>query len=584
LEKAMSHRTVKRATLLAIVMLAVMLRAQAAQAQECGVMYDDGGSDGSQIWAQTVVVEVGGCYGQGVVASHYYYALARVYDSEGWILDEDPVYSEGGGGTMAFASGYTPTNGMFLREHAAYIACPILQAVIWSDERTGEISVDPINLSLWASDYSPYVGTGNVLVVATLNPDPPSGEGGSQADYIIWEGAIPDPYDNHLAYVSTDTPGQKFVYARLPGNDDDLAIINVQNPPQQPILKLVMDEDGNFDHTHPSDDSPSFVPGSYYGGVSVPVEDFRTGHGQVVRLIAYYADATTGAWVAPPQGAEVRFSLTDTSAWPGFATNAGWSPDPLAAPELLDPKDSAPDYALAAVGEATEAAQVDASFSDGFVAAVELRVKDYGGRATATASVINGPPADPLHLPLDSAGGGDWLPDEGWAAATIVFENVQLYEQVADNYLGMVTIQSQQVPAVWGADLDAIQSSTPSGSPTEGSVGDGLRAFEEYRGFVAKGAHIRTSPLRKDIFVSTIVPRSNQMTASQGLDFVVTNLGTPYDVRVHELTDHSLIATELFRREYVLMTACPAAPALTDVCVRSINRVGLIVSGGGFQP
>ncbi len=42
---------------------------------------------------------------------------------------------------------------------------------------------------------------------------------------------------------------------------------------------------------------------------------------------------------------------------------------------------------------------------------------------------------------------------------------------------------------------------TPSGN---GTLGDGLSRYEEYRGFFVAGAHIRTDPTRKDVFVRDI--------------------------------------------------------------------------------
>jgi hypothetical protein len=40
-----------------------------------------------------------------------------------------------------------------------------------------------------------------------------------------------------------------------------------------------------------------------------------------------------------------------------------------------------------------------------------------------------------------------------------------------------------------------------------GLVGDNFTRFEEYRGFITRGVHRRTSPLIKDLFTATTVSR-----------------------------------------------------------------------------
>jgi hypothetical protein len=44
-------------------------------------------------------------------------------------------------------------------------------------------------------------------------------------------------------------------------------------------------------------------------------------------------------------------------------------------------------------------------------------------------------------------------------------------------------------------------------SPGNTAVGDGLAAFDEYRGFIVSGLHVRTDPMRKDLFVHLVNPQ-----------------------------------------------------------------------------
>jgi hypothetical protein len=44
-------------------------------------------------------------------------------------------------------------------------------------------------------------------------------------------------------------------------------------------------------------------------------------------------------------------------------------------------------------------------------------------------------------------------------------------------------------------------------SPGNANIGDGIAAFDEYRGFIVSGAHVRTDPRQKDLFVHVVNPQ-----------------------------------------------------------------------------
>lgn len=82
-----------------------------------------------------------------------------------------------------------------------------------------------------------------------------------------------------------------------------------------------------------------------------------------------------------------------------------------------------------------------------------------------------------MRLPVDQAD-SNWLPDAGWRAGS-------------------------------GASISGfgLASSDDETGPTGNSfTGDGLTAFEEYRGFAASGQHVRLNPQEKDLFIRSELP------------------------------------------------------------------------------
>jgi hypothetical protein len=162
---------------------------------------------------------------------------------------------------------------------------------------------------------------------------------------------------------------------------------------------------------------------------------------QSLRAIAAYVDSA-GAIVAPPYGVtSAAFNLEDTSAFTGIAMNFGG--------------DGGIDYAL---GGST------ALFASDNTARVTLWCYDYGGFTRVRTS--DGVAAAEFRLPLD--GDGNWIPD---------------------------ILSDSGHPGDDNDDLPTL----------DGTLGDGLSRFEEFRGFVVQGVHRRTNPMVKDVFIHSQV-------------------------------------------------------------------------------
>lgn len=136
--------------------------------------------------------------------------------------------------------------------------------------------------------------------------------------------------------------------------------------------------------------------------------------------------------------------LVRTSAYPGVCTNSGSSVD------------FSPDFTLNAN---------------------ELTSTDCGGRAViqVTGTGVSGEPFT-FVVPRDSD--FDGIPD--------IYE-ARFCPATSPNCL------------VADADIDAGASSTAP-------IGDGITNFDEYRGFMVSGKHVRTNPTQKDLFVHLVNP------------------------------------------------------------------------------
>ena len=265
----------------------------------------------------------------------------------------------------------------------------------------------------------------------------------------------------------------------------ELSTCNVEigryTPGDTCIPRLYLDTDFQFDTTLHHDDLPSFVPGSRLDGTSIA----PTSMPQQVRLVAVAPKGVSG-------NVKFEFLPGSVSKFPGKAMNypvggADVSADvyfmkPVDPKKPNGPKEITTD-------------PVWAPLSNG-IAMTTLYVNDYAAWATVQATIPTGrtTTAPPVWIRIPQDIDGNKLPDAGWKALPWPGES-----NLSEVLSGQITFPEE--------DAD----SKPLGPAQSG---DGLSAYEEYRGFVAGGNHIRLNPTVRDLF----------MDADQTLDLRMLSL------------------------------------------------------------
>ena len=250
----------------------------------------------------------------------------------------------------------------------------------------------------------------------------------------------------------TNTSGQaKEFYLKLLGQAGWSAVMeDVQmtvTGSEGPRLTMFLDADGNFSATSPESDHPNYIPGTVHSsGQSAPLP-------QAVGLIAAYVNGS-GAIVPPPSYAtsSALFTLENTSAFKGFAMNAG--------------SQNTPDFAVfGATPWGTDHTSRATLFCDDYGGFTRIVVSD-GAAATV-----------PVSFRIPAGEDGITLPTAGW-------------------YAGGELVGSAGLSAA--EDLDA-------GPDQNSNLGDGFTAYEEFRGFMVSGVHLRRKPTTKDLFVHSFL-------------------------------------------------------------------------------
>jgi hypothetical protein len=214
---------------------------------------------------------------------------------------------------------------------------------------------------------------------------------------------------------------------------------------------------GAFNAKTGSDDLPKFVPGNDVFGNNVDLK----GGPQVMQLNIVTGRAT----------GTVKLTIKDPTHYPGIAMNY---PIPAAVDSNgLDPNPDM-DFNLGA-----DQLSLDIPIPKDHVIRIPLYVRDYGASATIEAIVPYRKKTYTAtrRIPLDDNKNG--LPDAGWVANG-----------------GVVITDTGQAADDFEIDPPA------TGLPVDTVLGDGLSAFEEYRGFFIGGAHLRLDPNKKDVFVA----------------------------------------------------------------------------------
>jgi len=205
--------------------------------------------------------------------------------------------------------------------------------------------------------------------------------------------------------------------------------------------------EGTFQPKNPVDQLPQFVPGAALNGSNL---DLRTTP-QMLQLNILIGRGSSGTF-------DVK--LTNVSRYPGIAMNYP-----------LDSADTSPDIDFGSGDVELFEVPIPKGGAPKVVK-LPLHVHDYAASATIEVTMPYRKTTFTARrrIPLDAD--GNKLPDAGWRVTS---------EQISSLGLDATTDRDQE---------DA-----------NGPGGDGLSAFEEFRGFILGGGYVRLDPRRRDLFL-----------------------------------------------------------------------------------
>lgn len=204
------------------------------------------------------------------------------------------------------------------------------------------------------------------------------------------------------------------------------------------------------------------------------------------------------ATIDPSTAGKIKFHLIEVSTEPGHAMNFGTeaADDPDLKLEAQSGFDVPNQTTATTTSEVTSATVTVSSKDYGAYGKIEAFITQVGGQALSPQikGHVDGGIDEFVTIPLDD-------------------DNNKISDGWVDNSGGT------------GDDND----NDPSG---DGTNGDQLSRYEEYRGFFIGGSHVRTDPSKKDVFIRDV--------DSLGPDYFTTsNLGAP----VHYMNDNEWEAT-----------------------------------------
>ena len=179
---------------------------------------------------------------------------------------------------------------------------------------------------------------------------------------------------------------------------------------------------------------------------------------------------------------KVIFQLISTN-WRGFCMNAGDEADESPDLKFADAQSNTAEEpsSVGLTWELKNGSEITAHWTDTAPTSfkVKIRCYDYGAIGKINAGLYNG---------ADENGNRQY-----------VTANTMIPYSTNNNYIA----DEQESKTGWSGWNGSNEDDSESGPIPNTHTGDGLTAFEEYRGFYIKGTHKRTSPLKKDVFYHT---------------------------------------------------------------------------------
>lgn len=227
-------------------------------------------------------------------------------------------------------------------------------------------------------------------------------------------------------------------------------------------------------------------------------------HGNTHKFHVWWStDPNTNCTDTPDPNAQARFitvKIEKNSRWPGVAGNWGSTSDDDVQFEAVV---AGPRWHLTRGGDHTSVT-TNTPIPERQCVTVEASCFDFAAWADLSATAEDCKESRIVHIPQDTD--TDFLPD----AIEVRWKSFGFNKKSDQDYV-------RKGVAEYRTDIDDRPAST---GDDPGLIGDGLIAWEEYRGFFVNLMHVRTSPLSKDLFVLSQVRLSGPNAARAGVGYL----------------------------------------------------------------